>query len=357
MHFAGFLLAVFSFIYSHSLPAESHQPIFESGQINPPHSRPISEEKPKFSGIQFNCSAEENAKLLGEFDKLFHEFGWTAPPLIKTLVNKKGTQLTFSLNTADSDTSTIDLFQRNEFGIKADLDPFTDRKGKTQNYEVASQKEIIASLLQHGRLSEFDKSFCTFEKFMEHVRLRQNIVKWGVRAMWSFPEDGVTKTNPKKWNEDWSLKPGVKSSDAIADAFIGDYNYEIGCTKACQKIMAQGILDFFKNVKKDKAISEHLDTITAPYPLDTMEMTVNGDSKKDMVKEGTLVDRHFKVPADHWVPGDWGWIKNPDDESAAENGLEGANIVYIGRGLFVVYYENDHDRTYSVLYGCSASYG
>lgn len=92
-------------------------------------------------------------------------------------------------------------------------------------------------------------------------------------------------------------------------------------------------------------MAEHLDEITSPTPLDTMEMWVNGQSKKDMVKEGTLVDRHFKVPADHWVPGDWGWIKNPDDESAAENGLEGANIVYIGRGLFVVYYENDHDRT------------
>ena len=345
MYLVVSLVTVISFLMPTNLYAESHD-LSKAPFLNlntPKH--PISDIHSKKSGIQFECSAENNAKLLKEFNRLFEEYGWTAPDLVTTHLSNDGTQLTLTLNTALSDTSTIDLSQRKEFKIKPDLDLFVDRTGTSQKYEVASQKEIIASLLQHGRLSEFKDSFCTFEKFIEHVRIRQNIVKWGVRAVWRFPEDGVTKINPKHWNDDWTIKHGTKSSDAIADAFTGDYNYEIGCTKACQKIMAQGILDFFKNVKKDKKMSEYLDKITAPSPLDTMEMKVDGPSKKFMTKEGTLVDRHFDVPFNNWIPGDWGWIKNTDDESAEDFGFEGCNIVYIGRGKFVVYYESDPDRT------------
>ncbi|MBM4302708.1 MAG: hypothetical protein FJ116_03565 [Deltaproteobacteria bacterium] len=307
--------------------------------------RPSVEHGSSLSGIQFNCSEAENKKLTESFKKLFEEYDWIAPWLVTTRLSKEGTQFNLRLHTASTDTSTIDLFNRPEFKIRSDQDKFTDRQGNQQNYEVASEKEIIASMLQNGRLFQFDKSYCRFEKFMEHVQIRKNIIRWGVRAMWKFPEDGSTKINPKFWNSDWTLKPNVKSSDAIADAFAGQFNYEIGCTKACQKIMAQGILDYFKHVKTDKNMSDHLDRITAPSPLNNMEMTVKGSSRKDMVLEGTLVDRHFAVPADNWVPGDWGWIKNTDDKSAEENGYEGCNIVYIGRGKFVVYYESDPDRT------------
>jgi hypothetical protein len=308
-------------------------------------TRPSTENGSSLSGIQFNCREEENKKLTESFKKLFEEYDWIAVGLVTTHLSKEGTQLNLRLHTTPTDTSTIDLFSRPEFKIQPDQDKFADRLGKQQNYEVASEKEIIASMLQNGRLFEFNKSYCQFEKFMEHVQMRKNIIRWGVRAMWKFPEEGPTKINPKFWNSDWTLKTGVKSSEAIADAFVGDFNYEIGCTKACQKIMAQGILDYFKHVKKDQEMSDHLDRITAPKPLDTIEMKVNGSSRKEMVQEGALVDRHFAVPSDNWVPGDWGWIKNTDEKSAEENGYEGCNIVYIGRGKFVVYYESDPDRT------------
>lgn len=339
------LVTVLSLVFSFPIYSESHN----TENTNPPTTqqthRPFDNKKTSLSGVQFNCTSQENARLLEAFNQLFETYGWTAPSLVKSHLSNDGTQLNLTLTTGDSDTSTVNLFERKEFAIRPDTDPFTNREGVFQNYQVASQKEIIASLLQHGRLTEFTAPFCSFEKFMEHVKIRQNIVKWGVRAMWKFPEDGETKTNPKFWAKDWSVKSGVKSSDAIADAFVGTYNYEIGCTKACQKIMAQGILDYFKNVSKDKRMTDHLDKITAPTPLDTMEMKVHGSSKKEMVREGTLVDRHFNVPYDNWIPGDWGWIKNTDSESAEDFGFEGCNIVYIGQGKFVVYYESDPDRT------------
>lgn len=297
------------------------------------------------TGIEFSCTPEQIQKLDKEFRSLFSNYGWLEEkPQVKLNTSSDGKQLHLSLLTPVGDTDTLNLHQRPELKIKADIDSFKDRAGTLHDYEVASEKEIVASMLQRGRLFQFDQSFCSFDKFIEHVRIRKNIIRWGIRAMWKFPE-GDTQYNKHLWGTEWTLQPGVKSSQAIADAFTGEINYEIGCTKACQLIMAQGILDYYENVKKDKKMIEHLDGITAPTPLDTMEMIVNGESKTEMVREGTLVDRHFKVPADHWVPGDWGWIKNPDPESAEENGLEGCNIVYIGRGLFVVYYETDSDRT------------
>ncbi len=299
------------------------------------------------SGIQFTCSAEQIKELEKDFEKLFLDYGWIRPfpsSLAKIRLSSDNKQLYLNLNTPVSDTDTLSLHSRPEFMITPEIDSFVDRAGIKHDYKVASQQEIITSMLQNGRLFKFDKTFCTFDKFMEHVRIRKNIIKWGIRAMWKFPE-GETQYNKKLWAHGWKLQPGVKSSEAISDAFTGKVNYEIGCTKACQKIMAQGILDFYKNVKKDSKMIDYLDGITAPTPLDTMEMTVHGTSIIDRVQEGTLVDRHFKVPSNHWVPGDWGWIKNPDEESAEENGLEGCNIVYIGRGLFVVYYETDPDRT------------
>jgi hypothetical protein len=316
----------------------------QNSQTTSQHNRPISKIESD-SGVQFNCSKEQLDKLKKDFDKLFADYGWLGDsPQVKTRISADKQQLNLSLNTSRFDTDTLSLKDRANLKITEDIDIFIDRKGTRQEYKVASEKEIVAAMLQNGRLFEFDRSFCTFEKFIEHVKIRKNIIRWGIRAMWEFPEAGE-KYDKKFWAADFKLQPGIKSSEAIADAFTGKVDYEIGCTKACQKIMAQGILDYYKNVKKDAKMIEHLDGITAPTPLDTMEMIVNGESKSTMVREGTLVDRHFKVPANHWVPGDWGWIKNPDEESAEENGLEGCNIIYIGHGLFVVYYGTDPDRT------------
>lgn len=315
-----------------------------ASQADSQHSRPTSQTHAE-SGIKFHCSQEQITQLKKDFDKLFLSYGWLGDkPQVETHVSPDNRQLNLRLNTYWLDTDTLNLKDRSNLKITEDVDTFIDRKGTKQEYKVASEKEIVAAMLQNGRLFEFDRSFCSFDKFIEHVKIRKNIIRWGIRAMWEFP-DGDTKFDKNFWSSDWKLQPGVKSSEAIADAFTGKVDYEIGCTKACQKIMAQGILDYYKNVKKDGKMIEHLDGITAPTPLDTMEMIVNGESKTTMVREGTLMERHFKVPSNHWVPGDWGWIKNPDAESAEENGFEGCNIVYIGRGLFVVYYGTDPDRT------------
>jgi hypothetical protein len=62
-------------------------------------------------------------------------------------------------------------------------------------------------------------------------------------------------------------------------------------------------------------------------------------------KAGLFVDRQFNVPSEHWVPGDWGWIKNLDPVSAEELGSEGCNIIYAGGGMFANYYPERPPKT------------
>ncbi len=320
--------------------AETSEPSHENSGVvltRPINSSPLS-------GISFTCTQEEITKIKLDFEKLFGSYGWLEPKIqVKTHLSAEGTQLRLVLNTPSTDTDTLTLNQRAELKLVDDIDKVKDKDGNLKDYKHAGEKEILAAMLQHGRLFEFDHGYCSFDKVMEQVKIRKNIIHWGIRAMWEFPDSGTSLINREKWNIDGNLQKGVSSSEAVADAFIGNFKYEIGCTRACQQIMAQGILDYFKNVKKDSVMTAYLDSVTHPHPYATMAM--KGPSKKLMTREGTLVDRHFDVPGNNWVPGDWGWIKNSDNDSAEENGLEGCNIVYIGSGLFVVYYGDAKDRT------------
>ncbi|KAJ8136217.1 hypothetical protein OY671_010570, partial [Metschnikowia pulcherrima] len=53
------------------------------------------------------------------------------------------------------------------------------------------------------------------------------------------------------------------------------------------------------------------------------------------------------VPANNFVPGDWAYSLNTDPVSSQETGYEGSNAIYIGRGQFVDFYDdNRHSYTY-----------
>ena len=47
------------------------------------------------------------------------------------------------------------------------------------------------------------------------------------------------------------------------------------------------------------------------------------------------------VPADNWIPGDWGRFDNKNfDDATWETGFEGHNFIYIGRGITTLYRED-----------------
>ncbi|MFM8316554.1 MAG: hypothetical protein ACKOA8_19915, partial [Deltaproteobacteria bacterium] len=197
-------LAISSVVFAEAY----HSPSANSSQPSQKATRPIAESSFSSFGVQFNCSKDQIQKLEKEFNQLFSSYGWLGDPSLASLkTSTEGTQLNIHLNTPLTDTDTLTLHNRAEFKINPDIDRFVDRSGKKHDYKIADEKEIVASMLQRGRLFEFEKSFCSFEKFLEHIKIRQNIIRWGIRALWKFPEDG-SKTNTKLWASDWKLQPG-----------------------------------------------------------------------------------------------------------------------------------------------------
>jgi len=178
-------------------------------------------------------------------------------------------------------------------------------------------------------------------RYPHFLNMRQNISRWGARAWFSFPETGEVATNPEYWDS-WSVRLGKSPIDAIANAFTGRKHYAIACTKAVQLIVAQGILDYFVNTKKDTAQISKLENELGKRPLNDLEPSVRN---KKVIREGSLLTRQFDIPWNNWVPGDWGWIKNDDEESSNTFGGEGSNIIYLGGGYFGSYYEDASDRT------------
>ena len=302
----------------------------------------------RLEGVVFSGSYESIADVKGRMQRLLAEMNWTAGQVL-THESPDGKQVAYTLNSPAGDTSTLSLTARAELGLAREAISYLDRHGQEKTLSLVSQKEILAAMLQRGRAFAFSGENCSVEKLKEQLALRQNIVYWGSRADWAFPEDKTYRYNTGEyWQEmlgdDWTLKPGLRPSAAIADAFTGKFDYQIGCTSACRFIVAHGIFDYFVRVRPDPAAIARIEqTLDARRPFVKMTPTVDRDGT--FRAEGLLVDRQFNVPSDHWAPGDWGWIKNLDAKSAEELGSEGCNIIYAGGGYFVNYYPERPPKT------------
>ena len=251
----------------------------------------------------------------------------------------------YALNTDPYDTNTLDLSQRGECWLAPVPVSFQDRYGWHKTLQLVSNGEILAAMLQHGREFVFSDAHCSVDRLREHIAIRWNIVYWGSRAEWVYPPDQTARYNVfGPWVEvkgvGWTVRPHASASWAIADAFVSEFPYQMGCSAACRLIVAQGIFDYYRNERRDLGMLKLIeDSLEPGRPFDQMTPTVEG--RTTVRVPGRLVDRQFDVPWNHWVPGDWGWIKNTDARSASELGDEGTNLIYAGGGKFVNYY-TDH---------------
>ena len=59
-------------------------------------------------------------------------------------------------------------------------------------------------------------------------------------------------------------------------------------------------------------------------------------------RSGKLLKLKCGVAPKNFVPGDWAYFLNPDPVSSQKTGYEGSITIYLGRNLFVDYF-NDHD--------------
>lgn len=338
-------------------PAPASDPIGGRHELRPTALaaglRPAAEPAPppidrQRSGILFRGRSEDVMRATKDMERLLAETGWTAGQ-VHLAASADGESLCYSLNSPADSTDTLAIAKRPELMLTRDVIRYQDRLGQVKELSLVSQKEILATMLVPGRLFEFNGANCSVEQLREQVAIRQNIVFWGSRADWVFPEDKIYRYNTADcWQpmngDDWTLRAGMAANHAIADAFVGRFAYQIGCTSACRFIVAHGILDYFDRARPDAAVASRLAQMLDPlHPF--LDIAPVADRAGAIVRAGRLLDRHFNVPWNHWVPGDWGWIKNTDDRSSEELGSEGCNIIYGGGGLFVNYYPERPPKT------------
>ncbi|MDO9067681.1 MAG: hypothetical protein Q7W05_04410, partial [Deltaproteobacteria bacterium] len=227
--------------------------------------------------------------------------------------------------------------------------------GKEKKVHTASKKEILLALLQHGRLTEFKDTACDVKALTDHVGIRQNIAAWAENIKWVWPDGRPAKWNKKYWKRG-TPKPGFPLHEAINDVFINQNQYSIGCYTATKLVMIQGVLDYYRRIKKDpvqqKLLENRLSIDIDKEPLVDIEPGKMWDFEKDFDPQelnhpGKLLKIEYGAAPKNFVPGDWIYFLNTDPITYKKTGYEGSNAIYLGRNKFDDYYnDNDHSYTY-----------
>ena len=306
-----------------------------------------SKKVPIMGGIRFDCKPVEIEKIKKDMVQYFTELEFPAS-MIHMHRCDKGNSICYTLNTHRNDTNTMDLTTRPELDILPEILEYKRGDGKIIKDAFTSKKEVLAALMQHGREYVLSGPRCSVEVLRDHVGVRQNIAKWGKisRLRWDFPEawelkngklvleSKYAKMNPAVWGamKDPLLPKGTAPHTAVEDAFIGSFSYSIGCTTAAKLVMVHGIMDYYRNVKKDKEMADYLNKIAKRAPLSQPD--------RSNVIPGGYISRQYDVDTNNIIPGDWVYIKNTDKKSSERPGYEGTNTIYIGEGFFTKFYKN-----------------
>ena len=310
----------------------------------------VSLKPPEISGIKFSCAPKTIAHLSRDMSKYLRELGISAPLIVK--VSPDSGTLIYSLNTAQTDTNTLDFYQRKPYRIKDDVLRLPIKGGKTRAVSTVSKKEILLTLLQHGRLTTMSGAACTIDALRDHVAVRQNIVAWTDNLSWGWPDGERAFWNTQYWDTGTPLT-SVSVDKALLDTFLNQDKYSIGCYTATKISYSHAVLDYYARVKKNpaKAALVRRRLMHDEDPLVGVEPAGMWDFERDFDETtrnipGKILDIKRDVAKDNFVPGDWIYLLNNNRASHKKTGYEGSNAVYLGGGKFDDYY-NDHHHSYT----------
>lgn len=294
----------------------------DSADGNKPKHPELETSKSEY-GIMFACKKEELPQVKEQMDAYFKELG-LPPNTISIAQDEAAGTLRYGLNTPEDDTNTLDLKER--FAISDDTLEVNTKNGP-QKVVVASRKEIMAALMQHGRAFKLFGKNCSVDKLKDHVGMRQSIVAMTrLRKSWVFATGSGTSYNQDLWMPGYVIRPGVSAKEAVFDPFLGQTDrYRMACTRECSMLTAGGI--FYHFDKKSPPTLDKLLEIAKNEPFNDTDPTANGTT---IVEEGKYLDRQFNVPWNNLIPGDWLYIRNTDEESSNVPGEEGSNTIYLG---------------------------
>jgi hypothetical protein len=220
--------------------------------------------------------------------------------------------------------------------------------------ETVSKKEILLALMHEGRQTVFKGDACHIEALKEHVQIRQMIVAWSEHLHWSFPDGEPAQWNQRYWDQG-NLKPKASLDEAMRDFFINPDKCSLGCYTATKIVIIQGILDYFRRVKKDDAMADVIikrlksddDVLVGiePGAMWSFQKPINPEEQKRL---GKLLKIQTQVTPMNFIPGDWVYFVNNDPKSSEVDGYEGSNSIYMGRALFDDFYnDNKHHYLYN----------
>ena len=302
-------------------------------------------------GLRFACKAGQIRTVERDMAAYLASMG-IAPELVAKKTDPPNGILVYTLNTPKEDTDTLNLKERPELGIRDYFVSLPAKNGKFRRVQTVSKKEILLALLQHGRLTEFTDAGCSVAALKEHIGIRQNTVAWAEYLSWRWPDGGYAKWNGKYWKRG-SPQPGHPLHEAINDAFINQSKYSIGCYTATKLVMVQGVLDYYHRIKKDPLQLKRVEDLLSAdkEPLVDVEPGKMWDFEQDFDPEklkrpGKLLKIQYGVAPRNFIPGDWAYFLNTDPVSSKKTGSEGSSTVYLGRNLFVDYFD-DHDYSYT----------
>jgi hypothetical protein len=224
---------------------------------------------------------------------------------------------------------------------------------KPKTVVTVSKKEILLALLQSGRTTLFTGPACTPQAIQDQIGVRQNMVAWSESIELQWPNGGSARWNKKYWNHG-DLKPNRSLHLAVSDVFLHPQRYAIGCYTATKLIVLQGVLDYYRRIKKDMATTKLIeDRLMADGdPLAYIEPGAawyfeKESTPQDLKRPGKMVALASGIARDNFVPGDWSYFLNTDPITYEKTGYEGSNAIYLGRGKFDDYYnDNNHSYTY-----------
>lgn len=307
---------------------------------------------PEISGIKFSCPENTIKKLSRDMHNYLRELGIGPTLIVKE--RPDNATLVYSLNTAPTDTNTLDFQHRKAFQIKDDVLSLPTKSRKTRHIRTVSKKEILLTLLQHGRLTSLNGDACTINALRDHVAIRQNIVAWTANLAWGWPDGERAFWNTQFWDAGTPLTT-VSVDKALLDTFLNQEKYSIGCYTATKIGYSHAVLDFYVRVQKNqlKARLVRQRLLHDDDPLVGIEPASMWDFERDFDAStrdipGKILSIKRNVAKNNFVPGDWIYLLNNNRSSHKKTGYEGSNAVYLGGGKFDDYYnDNHHSYTYS----------
>ena len=300
-------------------------------------------------GLIFECGADKFTQLKSQLHTYQQELG-VDPSVYE--VHESGARLRLSLK-APSSYGTLYLRWDPKYNITEERISLPSAKGLTE-VETVSKKEILLALMHQGRETVFAGNACHIDALKEHVQIRQMIVAWSEHLHWSFPDGSAAQWNQQYWDQG-NLKSGASLDKAMRDFFIQQDKCSIGCYTATKIVIIQGILDYFRRVKKDDAMADAIikrlksdDDVLVGIEPGAMWSFQKPISPEEQKRLGKLLKIQTRVAPMNFVPGDWVYFVNNDPKSSDVDGYEGSNSIYMGRASFDDFYnDNEHHYLYN----------